>query len=54
MGRLFYGSGIVFGKIELISYEAFLSACRSKDPFTQVGACIVNQEKKIVGIGYNG
>ncbi|XP_067664124.1 deoxycytidylate deaminase-like isoform X2 [Haliotis asinina] len=33
---------------------AFLSAQRSKDPRTQVGACIVNKEKKIVGIGYNG
>jgi len=33
---------------------AFLSAQRSKDPNTQVGACIVNNEKKIVGIGYNG
>ncbi|XP_049577547.1 deoxycytidylate deaminase isoform X2 [Syngnathus scovelli] len=33
---------------------AFLSAQRSKDPNSQVGACIVNQEKKIVGIGYNG
>jgi dCMP deaminase len=33
---------------------AFLSAMRSKDPSTQVGACIVNQNKRIVGIGYNG
>ncbi|KAL5012680.1 hypothetical protein ScPMuIL_011231 [Solemya velum] len=33
---------------------AFLSAQRSKDPRTQVGACIVNDENKIVGIGYNG
>ncbi|CAL7945221.1 unnamed protein product [Xylocopa violacea] len=33
---------------------AFLSAERSKDPKTQVGACIVNEENKIVGIGYNG
>ncbi|KAK7475301.1 hypothetical protein BaRGS_00033448 [Batillaria attramentaria] len=33
---------------------AFLSAQRSKDPRTQVGACIVNCENKIVGIGYNG
>jgi len=33
---------------------AFLSAMRSKDPATQVGATIVNDEKKIVGIGYNG
>ncbi len=33
---------------------ALLSAKRSKDPSTQVGACIVNQFNKIVGIGYNG
>ncbi|XP_067838232.1 deoxycytidylate deaminase [Heptranchias perlo] len=33
---------------------AFLSAQRSKDPNSQVGACIVNPENKIVGIGYNG
>ena len=30
---------------------AFLSAMRSKDPSTQVGACIVNPDKRIVGIG---
>lgn len=33
---------------------ALLSAKRSKDPSTQVGACIINREKKIVGVGYNG
>lgn len=33
---------------------ALLSAQRSKDPNTQVGACIVNPEKKIVATGYNG
>ena len=33
---------------------AMLSAMRSKDPNTQVGACIVNQDRKIVGTGYNG
>lgn len=33
---------------------AKLSAMRSKDPKTQVGACIVNQQKRIIGIGYNG
>lgn len=33
---------------------AILSAMRSKDPNTQVGACIVNEEKRIVGVGYNG
>ncbi|EZA46735.1 Deoxycytidylate deaminase [Ooceraea biroi] len=32
---------------------ALLSAERSKDPKRQVGACIVNNEKKIVGVGYN-
>lgn len=31
-----------------------LSAKRSKDPSTQVGACIVNEKNKIVGAGYNG
>lgn len=33
---------------------AKLSALRSKDPSTQVGACIINSDKRIVGIGYNG
>jgi len=33
---------------------ALLSACRSKDPNTQVGACIVNEKNRIVGAGYNG
>ncbi|XP_066535273.1 deoxycytidylate deaminase-like isoform X2 [Hoplias malabaricus] len=32
---------------------AVLTSQRSKDPNTQVGACIVNQENNIVGIGYN-
>jgi dCMP deaminase len=33
---------------------ALLSAERSKDPNTQVGACIANAQNKIVGVGYNG
>ncbi len=33
---------------------ALLSAHRSKDPNTQVGACIVSEQKKVVGVGYNG
>ena len=33
---------------------ALLSAQRSKDPSTQVGACIVNQSNKIMSLGYNG
>jgi len=33
---------------------AILSSMRSKDPNTQVGACIVNEDKRIVGVGYNG
>ncbi|XP_021360241.1 deoxycytidylate deaminase-like isoform X2 [Mizuhopecten yessoensis] len=33
---------------------AVLSAKRSKDPNTKVGACIVNENKRIVGLGYNG
>lgn len=33
---------------------AMLSAMRSKDPNTKVGACIVDQNNKVVSIGYNG
>jgi len=33
---------------------AAISARRSKDPRTQVGACIVNESDRIVAIGYNG
>jgi len=33
---------------------ALLSGLRSKDPNTQVGACIVDIDNKIVGVGYNG
>lgn len=33
---------------------AMLSAQRSKDPNTQVGACIVDQNNKILSVGYNG
>ena len=31
-----------------------LSAGRSKDPNTQVGACIVSEDNRILSIGYNG
>ena len=33
---------------------ALLSAERSKDPNTQVGACIVDADNKILSVGYNG
>lgn len=33
---------------------AKLSAERSKDPNTQVGACIVSNDNKILSMGYNG
>ncbi len=48
------------GREDYISWDeyfmgvAILSAQRSKDPSTQVGACIVDKDKKIVGTGYNG
>ncbi|CAB3225221.1 unnamed protein product [Arctia plantaginis] len=47
-------------RVDYISWQdyfmavAVLAAKRSKDPKRQVGACIVNDEKRIVGIGYNG
>lgn len=33
---------------------ALLSARRSKDPNTSVGACIVSEENRILSVGYNG
>ncbi|MFA6754955.1 MAG: dCMP deaminase family protein [Bacilli bacterium] len=33
---------------------ALITAKRSKDPSSQVGACIVDDEHKVVSIGYNG
>ncbi|WP_029608836.1 deoxycytidylate deaminase [Mycoplasma simbae] len=33
---------------------AKVSALRSKDPSTQVGACIIDKDLKVVGLGYNG
>lgn len=45
---------------EYISWEeyfmgvALLAAMRSKDPNTQVGACIVDSENRILSTGYNG
>ena len=33
---------------------ALLSAERSKDPSTQVGACIVGEDNRILSMGYNG
>ena len=33
---------------------AMLSGMRSKDPNTQVGACIVSDKHKILSMGYNG
>ena len=33
---------------------AQLAGMRSKDPNTQVGACIVSEDNKILSIGYNG
>ena len=45
---------------QIISWDEYfmgiakLSAKRSKDPNTQVGCCIINQDKRIVAVGYNG
>lgn len=46
--------------MKVISWDEYfmavskISALRSKDPSTRVGACIVNSDNRIVGIGYNG
>ena len=39
---------------EFFMGAAMLCAKRSKDPSTQVGACIVNNENRILSVGYNG
>ena len=45
---------------EILSWNEYfmsiadISAQRSKDPITQVGACIVDENNIITGIGYNG
>jgi len=45
---------------DYISWDEFfmgvanLAAKRSKDPSTQVGACIVDENNRILAIGYNG
>ena len=33
---------------------AIMSSARSKDPGTQVGACIVDEDNRILSVGYNG
>ena len=58
--RIKFSFNIVNKRQDYISWDeyfmgvALLSAKRSKDPSTQVGACIVNDKNKIVGAGYNG
>ena len=50
----------MFERKDYISWDeyfmgvAILSSMRSKDPNTQVGACIVSDDNKILSIGYNG
>ncbi len=47
-------------RLDYISWDeyfmgvAMLSGMRSKDPNTQVGACIVSPDHKILSMGYNG
>jgi dCMP deaminase len=47
-------------KTDYISWDEYfmgvakLAGFRSKDPNTQVGACIVSNDNKILSIGYNG
>jgi tubulin polyglutamylase TTLL6/13 len=57
--RLAFISPVVFD-MEVLSWDeyfmsvAFLSSLRSVDPQWQGGACVVNPENRIVGIGYCG
>ena len=51
LGRIFYGRGAAHRAAQQGQH---LSGRRSKDPNTQVGACIVSQDNKIMSMGYNG
>ncbi|RXG58322.1 hypothetical protein Avbf_10040 [Armadillidium vulgare] len=57
---IFQPVGIMSKRVNFLPWEdyfmsvAFLSGMRSKDPSSQVGACIVNSDNIIVSIGYNG
>ena len=44
----------VLTKDEYFMTLAVITACRSKDPNTQVGACIVSDKGRIMSVGYNG
>ena len=57
----FMSNKMKYGKREdYISWDEYfmgvaqLSGMRSKDPHTQVGACIVSRDNKILSMGYNG
>ena len=39
---------------EFFMGSAILVSARSKDPNNQVGACLVNNDKKVLSLGYNG
>lgn len=41
-------------KDEYFMAIATLSALRSKDPSTQVGACLVDGDNRVISVGYNG
>ena len=51
---------MTFKRKDYISWDEYfmgvakLASLRSKDPNSQVGACIVNPENKILSMGYNG
>ena len=50
----------MFERDDYVSWDEYfmaiakLSSIRSKDPVTQVGACIVDNNNRILSIGYNG
>ncbi len=57
VSKVFKGGNVMKSYISWNEYFmgiALLSGKRSKDPQTQVGACLVNADNRIVGIGYNG
>ncbi|MGN0748891.1 MAG: deoxycytidylate deaminase, partial [Treponema sp.] len=53
-------TGKIQKRVDYISWDeyfmgvAYLASFRSKDPNSQVGACIVGKNNKILSMGYNG
>lgn len=60
MDKILYNFSMSDKRKDYINWDEYfmgvakLASLRSKDPNSQVGACIVNPDNKILSVGYNG